>query len=159
MLAPVSLLGEIAMMPKQHIAISAGWGLLAWAWSGSAVALGSSLLVGVGLDLDHAVDYAYHRFSGGRHKLLLLFHAYEWAVPLWLLVRHWGNSRLAWSAVGAFLLHLLADQWENATRPGAYFITYRLIKGFSLGALSRDPVAALRGREEDIAKLKRLLGR
>ena len=111
------------MMPKQHIAISAGWGLLAWARSDSVVALGLSLLVGVGLDLDHTVDYAYYRFSG-RHRLLLPFHAYEWAVPLWLLVHHWGSSRLAWTTVVAFLLHLLADQWENTTRLGAYFITY-----------------------------------
>ena len=146
------------MMPKRHIAISVAWGLLGWAWSGSVVAVGSSLLAGAGIDLDHAVDYAYHRLSRGRHKFLLPFHAYEWAVPLWLLVHRWGNNRLAWVTVGAFLLHLLADQWENATQPGAYFITYRLIKGFRLEALSRDPAAALRGREEDIATLRQFLG-
>jgi hypothetical protein len=146
------------MMPKQHAAISAGWGALGWAWSGTIAALGSSVLVGVALDFDHAVDYAYYRLSGEQHRLLLPLHAYEWAIPLWLITRFLGGHRLAWATVGSFLLHLLADQWENKTKPGTYFITYRLLKGFRLEALSRDPEAALTGREDDMAALKRLFG-
>jgi hypothetical protein len=122
------------------------------------MALPTSLLVGTVIDLDHTTDYAWYALTGD-HRLILPLHGYEVAFPLWLVGRHFLGSRAAAAVVASYWMHLLSDELENQTTPGAYWLIRRLEVGFRFEALSRNPVAAVRGRQEDMDKLRRLARR
>lgn len=144
------------MMPKRHALMSIGIGLLGWAWSRSPLTLLASLTVGVFVDLDHVVDYGWYAVSD-EHRLVLPLHSYELVPALWWATRRPLGKRAAFSVTLSYLMHLLSDEVENCTRPGAYSFLWRAASGFRFECLSRDPSAAVQGRQEDLAKLGRLL--
>jgi hypothetical protein len=145
------------MMPPQHAVISLGVGLLGWLWSGKPITVPASLVAGVLIDLDHVADYAWYAATG-EHRLLLLLHGYELALPLGWISMRWLGPEAASAAVASYLLHLVIDERSNQTRPGTYFLLLRARQRFRLEALSRNPVAANQGRHEDLAALRRIAG-
>ncbi|MBE9508670.1 MAG: hypothetical protein IMY86_11550 [Chloroflexi bacterium] len=146
------------MMPGRHATVSLGVGLLGWWWSRSPATLPLSLVVGTLVDLDHVADYLWYALVK-EHRLILPLHAYELAFPLWWTVRQHLGQRAAIVVVASYLLHLLSDELENRTKPGACSLIWRLVNGFRIESLSRDPVAGMQGRREDLDRLKRLVSR
>ena len=149
-------MGGIVMMPRRHLMASVGIGLFGWWWSGAAVTLPASVVAGTLADLDHGADYGWYALKG-EHRLVVPLHSYELTVPLW-----WGATRLlgkraATIILASYLLHLLSDQVENRAEPGAYSLFWRIARGFSFEKLSRDPVAAIQGREDDLYRLRQLI--
>ena len=143
------------MLPHRHLFISTVVGIGGWVLCKDVRAIPASVASGTLADLDHCADYAWYGLFG-EHRLLLPLHGYEWALPLFLWSRkRWGN-RMAWIITISYLVHLLADQVENQTKPLGYFFLYRLSKRFLLREISRSPVDGENGRLEDIEKLKHL---
>jgi hypothetical protein len=144
------------MMPRRHAAISLGVGFLGWWWTKVPAVLPWSLVAGVLVDLDHVVDYGWYTLRG-EHRLILPLHGYEVAFALWWTAKRLLGPRAAIPIVASYVLHLLGDERENDTRPGSYSLIWRSLHGFRLSALSHDPPAGIRGRQEDLEKLRRLL--
>ena len=108
-----------------------------------------ALLTGWLIDIDHILDYfkawktnafskeALEGISSGKYflvnsKAYIVLHAWEWII-IWFL---------AWSIIGrldvgltgatAWAIHLFIDHLSYKLHWYAYFITYRLLKGFDL---------------------------
>lgn len=106
---------------------------------------------GILVDVDHYVDYVRDRglnlnlkrfFEYGYgleyERLFILFHGYEYLVPLaFLLVISEYNLFVA-AVITGFAQHLLFDQFTNPVKPLAYFITYRLKNRFSKECVLTD---------------------
>lgn len=145
------------MLPHKHLAISTIVGAAAWWQTGTAAAMGAALAGGVLPDLDHVVDYAYYYWRR-KHRLILPLHGYEYAVVGLICAVLWSAPLIAVATLSYFI-HLLADQVENQTNRFGYSILYRTWQRFRLEQISASPVAAARGREDDIRMLVNLLGR
>jgi hypothetical protein len=143
------------MMPKYHVTVSLGVGLLGWGWSRSAAVLPLSLAAGSLIDLDHLVDYAWYAISK-EHRLILPLHAYEFVIPLWYLARRLWGSRAATAIAASYAIHLISDELGNSAVPGAYLLTWRIVRQFRIDDLSRDPSAGIEGRLEDFESLRRI---
>lgn len=146
------------MLPHRHLYISSIVGIGGWALTRDPVAIPAALISGTLPDLDHAADYLWYGLFR-EHRLLLPLHGYEWSLPLfWLSSQSWGIG-IASVLTASYLIHLLADQVENQTKPLGYFFFYRLSNRFLLQEISRSPVDGANGRLEDFEKLKRLARR
>lgn len=145
------------MLPHKHLLISAAVGALGWWGTGEPTASLAALAAGVLPDLDHIVDYAYYGWRG-EHRLILPLHGYEYA-GLAAAVALMTNDKIVGVAAISYLIHLLADQAENRTRIGGYFLCFRAWNRFRLEAISTMPDAAMRGRMDDMEMLKNLIHR
>ena len=146
------------MMPGRHAAASLGVGLFGWWWSRSPATLLASLAVGTLVDLDHIVDYAWYALRD-EHRLILPLHGYELTFPLWWAAKRFLGQRAAIVVVASYAIHLISDELENCTKPGAYFLIWRIVNDFQIDALSRDPLAGIQGRQDDLERLKGLVSR
>lgn len=146
------------MLPHRHLLISSIVGIGGWVLTKDARALPAAVASGTLPDLDHGADYVWYGLFR-EHRLLLPLHGYEWSVPLFFWSRkRWGNC-LATVLTISYLIHLLADQVENQTKPPGYFFFYRLRKRFLLQEISLSPVDGANGRLEDMEKLKKIARR
>jgi hypothetical protein len=143
------------MMPTRHAQVSFSIGLIGWWWSRSSIVLPASLAVGTLVDMDHVTDYAWYAVRG-EHRLILPFHGYELAYVLWRTARRLAGQRAAVAIVASYVVHLVSDDLQNRTKPGAYWLVWRVINRFRLDKLSRDPAAGIQGRREDMEGLGRL---
>jgi hypothetical protein len=119
-------------------------GLLVFWISRSAAAAWACLVTGVLVDLDHLADYVLefgprvrlHHFLGAFSEHLFRFvivplHGWEW-VAAGLAAAWWLDWRpVACSALAAYTLHMTMDQIGNRPRPGAYFLTARILHRFA----------------------------
>lgn len=142
------------MLPHKHVLISAAVGALGWWRSGQPAAFVAALAAGTLPDSDHAVDYLYLRYSG-EHRLILPLHGYEYGLIGGALALATG-SRIGQAAAASYLIHLLADQWENRTHRLGYSLLFRARHRFRIEEISSVPEAAIRGREDDLRLLSRL---
>lgn len=145
------------MLPHKHALYSATIGSTAWAVSGDPTLLGAAVIAGVLPDVDHVVDYAYLRRFGG-HRLILPLHGYEYALLGGVFALIGGNMLIGVAAL-SYLVHLLADQLENATRRPGYSLLFRAWHRFRIDAISTAPEAAIRGRDDDVRRLQELWSR
>ena len=108
-------------------------------------------VAGILVDVDHYFDYVrdtglnfnikrFFRYTYGLQydQLFIVFHAYEYLVPLALILIISEYNLLLVAASIGFTQHLLFDQFINPVKPLAYFISYRLKNGFSKQSLLRD---------------------
>lgn len=144
------------MMPRHHVLMSLGVGLVGWRYSRSLASLPLSLLAGTLVDLDHIVDYAWYALKG-EHRFILPLHSYELVPVLWWVAKSLLGQRVAVPVVASFVLHLLSDELENETEFGAYSLIWRAIAGFSFEVLSQRPVDAIQGRRDDLDRLRHLV--
>ena len=113
------------------------------------------VLVGILLDLDHLIDYVrdnglnlnvryfFQYVNEGKYEqLYVLFHAYEYLLPLYLLIIISNYNPLVAAAAIGFTQHLLFDQITNPVKPLAYFLTYRLKHSFSKQSLLKEEYLA-----------------
>ena len=84
------------------------------------------LIAGILVDIDHLVDLAANRQSGGPSWAILPLHAWEWVFTL--LTR---RARLADGLAGGLAAHLALDQMNPAiSHPLFYWITFRALHAF-----------------------------
>ena len=112
------------MTPPGHAVISAGIGVVVWAFTRSVSAAVTAVAVGVLMDLDHLLDYYWWLWKEDRKYVWLFLHGYELVVPIflgaWLLEWH----PVALAAGLAHLAHILTDQFTNQVKPFTYFYTF-----------------------------------
>ena len=136
---------------RSHTVTSLGFSLLFYALFKSVGSALTCFLVGILVDLDHFFDYIkdnglkvniahfYQYFDEGKHeKLYLIFHAYEYLIPIAFLFLVTDNNLMIIAVVIGFAQHLLFDQITNPMKPMAYFLIYRIKNGFSKESLLRD---------------------
>jgi hypothetical protein len=149
------------MKIQGHILTSAGISGVLYFLLRSVPGALTCFIVGVFIDLDHLLDYAVnhgprlrwrHFFAVFREhiftKVLVLLHAWEWVLLLlgivWLTDRHPASV----GAFIGFLSHMVLDKLTNENRPGAYFITWRLLRGFAAEAfLPPEEIERMRRRD------------
>lgn len=113
----------------------------------------AALVIGFFIDVDHLFDYfAYFglRFNlfyflnvatymGPAQKIYVLFHGWEFILLLWLSGKILGNKyklpELGSTLVFPYAIHLLIDQFSGyTTNYLAYFLTFRILTGFSMAS-------------------------
>lgn len=132
------------MRLTHHIAVSLVISGLVYLALRSAASALACFTAGVFIDLDHIVDYYvnygpsfrtthfFRVFRDDVFKHVVVFlHSWEWMLVclaiLWFL--DWKPAAVGFF-IGAFA-HLALDNLFNNHSPPAYFITYRLLHGFS----------------------------
>lgn len=132
------------MKVTQHIAIStvvSGLFYLATRSTASAIAC---FAAGILLDVDHVVDYVLnhgvsiridHFFTTFKNDVLkyvvVFLHSWEFALISFVVLWRTGWNTVAMGIVIGAGVHLLLDNMFNGHSSFAYFLTYRLINGFS----------------------------
>jgi len=95
------------------------------------MAIPAAAATGVLLDTDHVLDFYYWFAKKDKRRLLLLFHAWEYAaIGLVLIAGGWDDPVFV-AAVLGLLGHVVSDQIGN--RPAdlfTYSIAYRASRGF-----------------------------
>lgn len=142
------------MLPHKHIIISAVVGAAGWWITGKPAAGMAALTTGVLPDIDHVIDYSYYH-RRGEHRLILPLHAYEFAL-LGTAIALQRRNKILGIAMLSYLIHLLADQFENRTHKLGYSLLFRAWNRFRIEDISVVPEAAIQGRLEDMKLLKRL---
>ena len=123
------------MGPVGHVLVSSAVAGGVWAATGSPVAAGVTVAVGVLMDGDHVYDY-YQRYARGElGKLYVPLHAWEYSLLGLGLLAFGLNHPIFLGAVLAHLAHVSSDHWHNGLGRFAYSITYRAIKGFDFDAI------------------------
>lgn len=118
------------MAPQGHAIISAGIGVVIWAFTRSVTAGATAVAVGVFMDLDHLLDYYFWLWKEKRRYLWLVLHGYELIVPMFLVSWLSGWNPIILAATLAHLGHLVTDQFTNNPPTFTYFLSYRFAKRF-----------------------------
>ena len=117
------------MGPIGHTIVSSAMAGSTWAITGSTAAAGVALGVGVLMDLDHLYDY-YQRYGKGKNdRIYVFFHAWEYPLAMSLISLVFYRPLLL-AATRGHLAHVTTDHVWNRLSPFAYWITFRVIKGF-----------------------------
>ena len=126
------------MGPIGHSAISTGIGAGLWGITGSPVAGGTALAVGVLTDIDHLFDY--YRWYARRQKgrVYLLFHAWEYSIVGLLVLGLVYYHPVMLAVVLAHLGHVATDHFHNRLAPWGYFLTYRAFVRFDSAHITPD---------------------
>jgi len=133
----------------EHLIPSGCIGVGAWILSGEWFLFVIALCTGWLIDVDHLLDLVLSLFRNGKisslgemikngsyfernGKIIVFLHSWELAL-LWTIT--W--CFLGWPAIGfagglSWLIHLFVDQKSYNLSPWAYFLTYRLVKGFNI---------------------------
>jgi hypothetical protein len=136
------------MKPKYHVAVSALIsGILYMVYKSWALTI-ASLLSGIFIDLDHAIDYFIKfgpkldmkkfsdSFYGEKYKkLTLIFHGWEWLILLFLASwftdwNHWIMGILI-----GFGQHMIIDKLYNISTLGSYSLIWRWINRFDTNVI------------------------
>jgi hypothetical protein len=131
------------MKPTGHAIASGVIGFFVWLYFKSIPAAIVSFLAGTLIDFDHFFDYyVNHHFTLSIRKvyaassetdfprLYLLFHSYELVLILWASIGIFSLG-IFWKALAIGLTqHIILDQMTNPVTLPAYFIIYRIVKGF-----------------------------
>ena len=118
------------MGPIGHAAASLGLGGVAWAATGSPLALPVAVTTGVLVDLDHVIDFFDSKDQGRRSHMFRPFHAWEYLLLTLVVLLIFSQHPLLLVAFLGYLSHLLLDQFVNRVHPLAYFIVFRAAHGF-----------------------------
>ena len=118
------------MGPIGHSAISTGIGAGVWGVTGSPVAGGAALGVGVLTDVDHLFDFYQWYVRRKQGKLFLFFHAWEYGIAGLLALLFLFYDPIFLAIVLAHLGHVATDQFHNGLNTRSYFITYRALIRF-----------------------------
>lgn len=141
------------MRPLNHFVVSLVGAIVFYIFT--RYLTGSLLLFAAGffIDLDHLIDYwalkpkkpfSLREFLdsesyGEQKKYVFIFlHGYEWLILLWLAVFLTGSNLPLLALATGVSLHFLLDIHNiisEKIRPGEYFFTLRLIRGFKKQAL------------------------
>lgn len=138
------------MKPFRHAIASLAAGITPVAAFHNPTAGAVCVLAGVLPDIDHILEFIVHH---GRQKfswpalfeaceqtnqlagplcfprLILVLHSSELAIILWLITAASG-SVYAMAAACGYSLHMIMDMCGNPLRPRAYFLLWRLGRGF-----------------------------
>ncbi len=147
------------MRPSGHAVVSCIVASGVWWWTRDGWMAVLSWIVGVGVDLDHVIDYMMHErrlptsvkefldYYLSRHgypRVVILFHGYEWLLGLILLAWAWWPTMWITVVTLSYAQHLVLDLLANKhVHPLCYFVAFRIHCGFSRAVLIRSGPAAL----------------
>ena len=135
------------MKPEYHLFISLLLGSAFFIYTGSIAAGLACFLAGFFIDLDHFIDFwiykkritytkeffqHYHRRLG---KLYVVLHSYELVIGLLVIVLVFNLGVVGVGVVLGMGFHLVLDFLTNDVHPLAYFLSYRMAKGFDVRQL------------------------
>jgi len=127
------------MRARDHVIASTGvslvFGAAVHSWPATLVCFLSGILI----DLDHYLEYYFHRgkfpwrykdlvdfcMPYKENKVYLIFHAYEHLVILWALIYCFQMNSLWVGMALGLSVHLMFDQFTNPIKPMAYFLIFR----------------------------------
>lgn len=131
------------MLPRGHILASGIISICVWAYFRSIGCALISFAAGVLLDIDHLLDYCanytftfriktmYEAFMNFKlNRLYIVLHSYEFIALSWVAIFAFGLSDLWKALIIGYTQHVLLDQVTNPVKPLAYFLTYRISRGF-----------------------------
>ncbi|MBM3209298.1 hypothetical protein FJZ40_03340 [Candidatus Shapirobacteria bacterium] len=113
-----------------------------------------ALVFGIFIDVDHWFDYLMYygwqidlgrffeveKYVMGSGKIYVLLHGWEylviWGLLGWLIENKSKMRGLTLTILGAYLGHILWDQFSFSHHPLAYFLAYRVLNNFSLGSFN-----------------------
>ncbi len=142
------------MKPFKHFAVSTISGAAVYSLTGSLSSSIACFLTGWLIDVDHFYDYIkangwdfnikrFIRYFDKSHptqhyrKHYFFFHAHELAIILTLICLLSNlNLTISFATLG-YIVHLLFDQFTNRVFPLAYFLTYRVVKGFEASSICK----------------------
>ena len=148
-------MSRLFRLVAEHLIPSSGIGLVAYWITNEPVVLFAPLIMGWLIDVDHIVDLAMAKrtwkneepllqriihapYFGENGKTLVVLHSWELAflcgAALWVL----GEKDVAAVGITAWIVHLATDQISHKLSPWAYFLTYRIVHGFSNDAIGRN---------------------
>ena len=142
----------------EHLPLALGNGVCFSLFYENWACLLTSLLLGWLVDADHLFDFFIcvykkqielnvHNFLQGQyfrksHRVILPFHAYEWAVMLLLLssaTLFSDDTRIVLMCGSLSLFcHLFQDQLANNVHAKGYFIIFRFLKRFHISAICKQ---------------------
>jgi len=109
------------------------------------------LLGGFLIDVDHFIDYyVNHPFTldfwkiykaclnMDLKKVFVVLHSFELAAFIWAMALLMPDNRLWLALAVGVTQHIIFDQFRNYVHPLAYFMTYRISKGFQSKYYLRD---------------------
>ena len=114
------------MRPAGHAAVSAVIGASVWGATGSPLAGGVALSVGVLMDVDHIIDYYQGRVRRQSDKVFILFHGWEYSIVGLVILGLVYYQPILLAATLAHLGHVATDHFRNGLAPLGYFILYRV---------------------------------
>lgn len=118
------------MGPLGHTAVSSAVGVGVGMATGSPEAGALTLGFGVLMDVDHLYDIYRWYVKGQSNRAYILFHAWEYSVAGLVVLAAVYFHPLLLAAVAAHFAHVATDHFHNGLSRFAYFITYRVVKGF-----------------------------
>jgi hypothetical protein len=111
--------------------------------TGSPVAGGLALGTGVLMDLDHVFDFYQCYVKGRPNRVFVFLHAWEYSAAGLLTLAFLYYHPLLLGIVLAHLAHVTTDHLHNRLPPFAYFMTYRLLKGFDRASVAPNENAIM----------------
>ncbi|MBC8280102.1 MAG: hypothetical protein H8E48_04880 [Chloroflexi bacterium] len=129
------------MGPVGHTVISTAIGASVWGVTGSPVAGGAALAVGVLIDADHLIDLYQSWIKGKPDQVLVLAHGWEYSIIGLLFLGLIFYQPIVLGAVLGHLGHVATDHFHYRLTPLSYFITYRIWVGFDAARIApgRNP--------------------
>ena len=124
------------MGPVGHTAISTVIGATVWGTTGSPLAGGIAVGVGVLIDVDHLIDYYRWWVSGRPNKFFVVFHGWEYSFIGILMLALGYYDPILLAVTLAHLGHIMTDHLYNRMTPLGYFILYRAWVRFDAGKLA-----------------------
>ena len=113
------------MGPVGHTAISTVIGASVWGATGSPLAGGVAVGVGVFVDVDHLVDLYQSWIRHRPNQVLVLLHGWEYSIAGLLILGLVFYHPIFLAAVLGHLGHVATDHFHNRLTPLGYFILYR----------------------------------
>ncbi|MBI2559971.1 MAG: hypothetical protein HYW14_02410 [Planctomycetes bacterium] len=105
------------MRPFKHFVVSTISGAVVYSLTGALSPSIACFLTGWLIDVDHFYDYI--KVNGWNFSVKGFFEHFDRSL----------NLTLSFATLG-YIIHLLSDQFTNGVSPLAYFLTYRVAKGF-----------------------------
>ena len=113
------------MRPIGHSAISTVGGASVWGATGSPIAGGVAVSVGVVVNVDDLVDLYQSWIKRKTDLVIVLFHGWEYSIAGLLILGFVFCHPVSLAAIVGHLNHVTTDHFHNRLTPLGYFVLYR----------------------------------
>ena len=113
------------MRPIGHSAISTVGGASVWGATGSPIAGGVAVSVGVVVNVDDLVDLYQSWIRRKTDLVIALFHGWEYSIAGLLILAFVSYHPVFLAAIVGHLSHVATDHFHNRLTPLGYFVLYR----------------------------------
>ena len=96
------------MGPVAHTVLSTSIGVAVWKATDSPLAVPAAIVTGVLIDGDHVLDFLDWFLKGYRRHMLVLLHAWEYLIALFVVMLFWQNP-IYIAAVLGYAAHVTSE--------------------------------------------------